>query len=57
MSGIMPDIEIPLTVKDLINKNKSQLDYMIKQGITFIRANRCFSHIFSNLTHIDVQAE
>ena len=57
MRGIMPDIEIPLTVKDLINKNNSQLDYMIKQGITFIRANRCFSHIFSNLTHIDVQAE
>lgn len=30
-SRIMPDIEIPLTVKDLINKNNSQLDYVIKQ--------------------------
>jgi len=30
-SGIMPDIEIPLTVKDLINKKDSQLDYVIKQ--------------------------
>ena len=27
----MPDIEIPLTVKDLINKKDSQLDYVIKQ--------------------------
>ena len=30
-SGIMPDIEISLTVKDLINKKDSQLDYVIKQ--------------------------
>ena len=27
----MPDIEIQLTVKDLINKKDSQLDYVIKQ--------------------------
>ena len=30
-SGIVPDIEIPLTVKDLIDGKDSQLDYVIKQ--------------------------
>lgn len=30
-SGIVPDIEIPLTVKDLIDDKDSQLDYIIKQ--------------------------
>ena len=29
--GIVPDIEIPLTVKHLIEKKDSQLDYVIKQ--------------------------
>lgn len=30
-SGIVPDIEIPLTVKDLIDSKDSQLNYVIKQ--------------------------
>ncbi|TNE53861.1 MAG: hypothetical protein EP338_10050 [Bacteroidetes bacterium] len=30
-SGIVPDIEIPLTVKDLIDRKDSQLDYVLKQ--------------------------
>ncbi|MBQ0735502.1 S41 family peptidase [Aquimarina celericrescens] len=30
-SGILPDIEIPLTIKDLIDGKDSQLDYVTKQ--------------------------
>ena len=30
-SGIFPDIEIPLTINDLIDGKDSQLDYMLKQ--------------------------
>lgn len=30
-SGILPDIEIPLTIKDLIDGKDSQLDYVAKQ--------------------------
>ena len=29
-SGIVPDIEIPLKIKDLIDRNDSQLDYALK---------------------------
>jgi hypothetical protein len=29
-SGIVPDIEIPLKIKDLIDRNDSQLDYVLK---------------------------
>jgi hypothetical protein len=30
-SGIIPDIEIPLTIRDLIDGKDSQLDYVVKQ--------------------------
>ena len=30
-SGIMPDVEIPLTLKDLIEKKDNQLDYVLRQ--------------------------
>lgn len=30
-SGILPDIEIPLTIKDLIDGKDSQLDYVVKR--------------------------